>query len=122
MGKTPFGAHIGPPLPPGAGHKNFGIGGMGGGMGGMSGMGGGMGGMAGMMGGGGGSMGPGQGAVLLVSNLDQDQTDPDQLFTLFGNYGDVQRVKIMFNKKDTALVQMKDSQQALLALTNLDKV
>lgn len=30
-----------------------------------------------------------------------------------GVYGDVTRVKIMFNKKDTALVQFTDPQQAL---------
>jgi len=104
-------------------------------------------GMAGPMGGmGGGHMGPGMGlagpgpgnqygggpgmgfaggqgqSVLLVSNLDEEQTEPENLFILFGNYGDVQRVKIMFNKKDTALVQMTNAQQALLAMTNLDKV
>merc|ERR1719369_111222 len=50
--------------------------------------------------------------VLLVSNLDEEQTEPDHLFILFGVYGDVMRVKIMFNKKDTALVQMKDARQA----------
>jgi len=61
-------------------------------------------------------------SVLLVSNLDEDQTETDNLFILFGNYGDVQRVKIMYNKKDTALVQMSNAQQALLAMTNLDKV
>jgi len=36
-------------------------------------------------------------------------------------YGDVVRVKIMFNKKDTALVQFTDSQQALMALQFLDR-
>merc|ERR1719509_202376 len=89
-------------------------------------------GMAGPMGGmGGGHMGPGMGlagpgpgnqygggpgmgfaggqgqSVLLVLNLDEEQTEPENLFILFGNYGDVQRV---------------NAQQALLAMTNLDKV
>lgn len=62
------------------------------------------------------------GSVLLVSNLDEDQTECDHLFTLFGVYGDVQRVKILFNKKDTALVQMAEPQQALVAMNHLDKV
>jgi polypyrimidine tract-binding protein 1 len=44
------------------------------------------------------------------------------LFTLFGVYGDVIRVKILFNKKDNALVQMAEPQQAQLAQTYLDKV
>ena len=63
----------------------------------------------------------GTGSVLLVSNMDENSTECDHLFVLFGVYGDVQRVKIMFNKKDTALVQMSEPQQALLAMTNLDK-
>lgn len=62
------------------------------------------------------------GSVLLVSNLDEERTEPDHLFTLFGVYGDVQRVKILFNKKDTALIQMAEPQQALLAMNHLDKV
>ena len=56
----------------------------------------------------------GTGSVLLVSNLDENLTECDHLFILFGVYGDVQRVKILFNKKDTALVQMSEPQQALL--------
>merc|ERR1719225_981806 len=63
----------------------------------------------------------GSGSVLLVSNLDENLTECDHLFILFGVYGDVQRVKILFNKKDTALVQMSEPQQALLAMNHLDK-
>jgi polypyrimidine tract-binding protein 1 len=65
---------------------------------------------------------PGAGTVLLVSNLNETVIEPDHLFMLFGVYGDVQRVKILFNKKDTALVQMSEPQQALQAIANLDKV
>lgn len=36
-----------------------------------------------------------------------------------GVYGDVQRVKILFNKKENALVQMSDATQAQLGLTFL---
>ena len=36
---------------------------------------------------------------------------PDILFVLFGVFGDVQRVKIMFNKRDNALVQVATEQQ-----------
>ena len=56
----------------------------------------------------------GTGSVLLVSNLNEELTECDHLFILFGVYGDVQRVKILFNKKDTALIQMAEPQQALL--------
>ncbi|XP_071150120.1 polypyrimidine tract-binding protein 1-like isoform X23 [Mytilus edulis] len=61
-------------------------------------------------------------AVLLVSNLDEQMVTPDALFTLFGVYGDVHRVKILFNKKDNALVQMAEPHQAQLAIAHLDKV
>jgi len=64
----------------------------------------------------------GAGCVLLVSNLCETQTECDHLFILFGVYGDVQRVKILFNKKDTALIQVSEPQQALLAINHLDKV
>lgn len=50
--------------------------------------------------------------VLLVSNLDPDQIKCYHLFILFGVYGNVVRVKILFNKKDNALLQMSDQQQA----------
>lgn len=33
-------------------------------------------------------------------------------FHIIGHYGDVLRVKILFNKKDTALIQFTDSSQA----------
>jgi len=61
-------------------------------------------------------------SVLLVSNLNESTTTTDALFTLFGVYGDVIRVKILFNKKDNALVQMSEPAQAQLAQTYLDKV
>lgn len=54
------------------------------------------------------------GKVLLVSNLNEEEIKCDHLFVLFGVYGDVQRVKILFNKKDSALVQMNDAEQANL--------
>ncbi|KAJ6669458.1 hypothetical protein lerEdw1_000006 [Lerista edwardsae] len=69
-------------------------------------------------------------SVLLVSNLNSDASItwnmnydaimPDGLFILFGVYGDVHRVKIMFNKKENALVQMADATQAQLAMNHLN--
>jgi polypyrimidine tract-binding protein 1 len=60
--------------------------------------------------------------VLLVSNLNEETVTPDALFTLFGVYGDVQRVKILYNKKDSALVQLAEPHQAHLAITHMDKL
>jgi len=62
------------------------------------------------------------GSVLLVSNLNEDDINCDDLFILFGHYGDVQRVKILYNKKDTALIQFSDANQASTAQQNLNNV
>nr|XP_033781959.1 polypyrimidine tract-binding protein 3 isoform X2 [Geotrypetes seraphini]XP_033781966.1 polypyrimidine tract-binding protein 3 isoform X2 [Geotrypetes seraphini]XP_033781975.1 polypyrimidine tract-binding protein 3 isoform X2 [Geotrypetes seraphini]XP_033781984.1 polypyrimidine tract-binding protein 3 isoform X2 [Geotrypetes seraphini] len=59
-------------------------------------------------------------SVLLVSNLNPDAITPHGLFILFGVYGDVHRVKILFNKKENALVQMADATQAQLAMSHLN--
>ncbi|KAM9330053.1 polypyrimidine tract-binding protein 3 [Gastrophryne carolinensis] len=59
-------------------------------------------------------------SVLLVSNLNPDIISPHGLFILFGVYGDVHRVKILFNKKENALVQMADANQAQLAMSHLN--
>ncbi|XP_077834904.1 polypyrimidine tract-binding protein 1 isoform X12 [Macaca mulatta] len=59
-------------------------------------------------------------SVLLVSNLNPEVLTPQSLFILFGVYGDVQRVKILFNKKENALVQMADGNQAQLAMSHLN--
>ncbi|XP_049460788.1 polypyrimidine tract-binding protein 3-like isoform X1 [Epinephelus fuscoguttatus] len=59
-------------------------------------------------------------SVLLVSNLNPESVSPHCLFILFGVYGDVQRVKILFNKKENALVQMSDATQAQLAMSHLN--
>uniref|UniRef100_A0A1B6KHE4 RRM domain-containing protein n=1 Tax=Graphocephala atropunctata TaxID=36148 RepID=A0A1B6KHE4_9HEMI len=60
--------------------------------------------------------------VLLIGNLNEEVITPDALFTLFGVYGDVQRVKILYKKKDSALIQMAEPHQAQLAMTHLDKL
>ncbi|NXY19566.1 PTBP1 protein, partial [Atrichornis clamosus] len=59
-------------------------------------------------------------SVLLVSNLIPERVTPQCLFILFGVYGDVQRVKILFKKKDNALIQMTDGNQAQLAMSHLN--
>ncbi|XP_076805027.1 polypyrimidine tract-binding protein 1-like [Clavelina lepadiformis] len=61
-------------------------------------------------------------SVLHVSNLDEEGITPQILFTLFGVYGDVIRVKILFQKKSNALVQMSDDQQAQVAMKYLHGV
>ncbi|XP_073339041.1 polypyrimidine tract-binding protein 1a isoform X1 [Pagrus major] len=58
--------------------------------------------------------------VLLVSNLNPQSVTPHCLFILFGVYGDVMRVKILFNKKENALIQMSDGTQAQLAMSHLN--
>uniref|UniRef100_A0A3Q3KJA6 Polypyrimidine tract-binding protein 1 n=1 Tax=Monopterus albus TaxID=43700 RepID=A0A3Q3KJA6_MONAL len=58
--------------------------------------------------------------VLLISNLNPERVTPHCLFILFGVYGDVMRVKILFIKKENALVQMSDGTQAQLAMSHLN--
>jgi hnRNP-L/PTB/hephaestus splicing factor len=111
-----------------------------GGMGGILGQQGGMGGIlgpqAGMGGFGppGGMGGFGQGAmgafgqggmggspVVLVNNIPQDQgVTVDVLYILFGVYGNVDRVKILYSKRETAMIQYRTSQQAANAVQNLN--
>ncbi|KAM4623981.1 polypyrimidine tract-binding protein 2-like isoform 2-T2 [Polymixia lowei] len=64
--------------------------------------------------------GSGVSGVLLASNLNDEMVTPQSLFTLFGVYGDVQRVKILYNKKDSALIQLSDGNQAQLAMSHLN--
>lgn len=55
--------------------------------------------------------------VFVILNITQSTlTFLIKLFLSFqlGVYGDVHRVKIMFNKKENALVQMADASQAQL--------
>merc|ERR1711957_379566 len=110
--------------------NNTGYGGMVGGMGGMPGMPG-MGQMGGMppqhqqqgqqrygaMPG----MGFGSGSpVVLVNKLNPELMGADILATLFGIYGDVLRVKILYNKRDTAMIQFNTPLQASAAAQNLN--
>jgi len=60
-----------------------------------------------------------KGCVLLVNNVHEKLT-PDKLFILFGVYGDVHRVKILYNKRDTAMVQFATAQGAQLAQQHLN--
>uniref|UniRef100_A0A2K5CAV9 RRM domain-containing protein n=1 Tax=Aotus nancymaae TaxID=37293 RepID=A0A2K5CAV9_AOTNA len=56
---------------------------------------------------------------LSVPNV-HGRVTPQSLFTLFSIYGDVQCVKILFNKKENALVQMAGGNQAQLAMSHLN--
>ncbi len=63
------------------------------------------------------------GPVVLVNKLSESKGSMDlveQIFILFGVYGDVLRVKILFNKRDTAMVQFRTPQQASLAVKYLN--
>uniref|UniRef100_A0A2K6UXB0 Polypyrimidine tract-binding protein 1 n=1 Tax=Saimiri boliviensis boliviensis TaxID=39432 RepID=A0A2K6UXB0_SAIBB len=56
----------------------------------------------------------------MAAAFNPERVTPQSLFILFGVYGDVQRVKILFNKKENALVQMADGNQAQLAMSHLN--
>jgi RNA recognition motif-containing protein len=54
------------------------------------------------------------GWILISSGFPEDIT-PYSIFRLFSLYGNVKKVKIMFKKRDTALIQYMDGYQAKLA-------
>ena len=60
--------------------------------------------------------------VVIASGLQSEHCSPfiDFIATLFGVFGDVMRVKILFHKRDTALVQFADAQQASAAVQFLN--
>ncbi|OAF67415.1 hypothetical protein A3Q56_04855 [Intoshia linei] len=51
-------------------------------------------------------------AVLLISNLCKENTTPDTLYNIFSIYGNILRIKIIFNKKDSALIQFYTNNEA----------
>lgn len=53
-------------------------------------------------------------SILIASGFPASVT-PYRIFRLFSLYGNVTKVKIMFKKRDTALIQYMDSYQAKLA-------
>lgn len=62
------------------------------------------------------------GTVVLVSNMNKERISADSIFTLFGVYGNVLRVKILYNKKDSALVEYSLPQHAFNACMYLSGV
>mmetsp|Transcript_30297 Transcript_30297/g.71684 ORF Transcript_30297/g.71684 Transcript_30297/m.71684 type:complete len:218 (+) Transcript_30297:3-656(+) len=63
-----------------------------------------------MMGGGG--MMPGRSPVVLVNNLDPERSNCAALFNLFSTAGTISRIKILFNKRDSALIQFECAEHA----------
>eukprot|EP00040_Diaphanoeca_grandis_P030301 m.178745 g.178745 ORF g.178745 m.178745 type:complete len:511 (-) comp31953_c2_seq3:324-1856(-) len=62
------------------------------------------------------------GSVLLVDNLNEEEITPDLLFRLIGVFADVMRVKILYKKKDTALVQLRDNTRSAAVVEALTGV
>jgi len=50
-------------------------------------------------------MGMGQSPCVLVNRLPETGVTCDMIFNLFSIYGDIMRVKILYNKRSTALIQ-----------------
>ncbi|NXU52949.1 PTBP3 protein, partial [Turnix velox] len=60
-------------------------------------------------------------SVLLVSNLNPEKCSGHISFLYFaGAYGDVHRVKILYNRRESALIQMASVMQAQIALLYLN--
>jgi hypothetical protein len=69
------------------------------------------------------SAAPGGPAVLMVYNLPtRDRFVPvshDQLFNLFGIFGDIHRIRLLSKPQDSAMIQFRSPQEAALALNAL---
>lgn len=60
--------------------------------------------------------------VLLVSNIPPNLSNTDSLFYAFEKFGTVERVKILHNKQNTALIQMSDPEEAQKAINEQHKL
>ena len=60
--------------------------------------------------------------VLLVSNIPPNLANPDSLFYAFEKFGTVMKVKILHNKRNTALIQMSEPSEAQRAIQEQDKL
>ena len=60
--------------------------------------------------------------VLLVSNIPPNLSNPDSLFYAFEKFGSVERVKVLHNKRTTALVQMSQPAEAQRAVEEQDSL
>merc|ERR1719189_1130848 len=60
--------------------------------------------------------------VVMITNLNENEIDTDKIFTLCGVFGDVQRVKISYHKRDTAFVQLANHRQAKHVVTSLNRM
>ena len=54
--------------------------------------------------------------VLLVSNIPPNLANPDSLFYAFEKFGTVTKIKILHNKRNTALIQMSEPAEAHRAI------
>lgn len=64
-----------------------------------------------------------EGKIVMIHNLVPEKISCHDLFVLCGAFGDVHRVKIMFNKRDTAFVQMAtpmDAKRLILYLQGFE--
>ena len=61
-------------------------------------------------------------SVLLVSNIPHNLANPDSVFYAFEKFGTVERVKILHNKRNTALVQMSQPAEAKRAIQEQEKL
>jgi len=65
---------------------------------------------------------PQQGAVLMVYDMNKDRMNPDRLFNIFCQYGNVVRVKFLKSKEGCAMIQMEDNLAVERCLNNLNSL
>lgn len=60
--------------------------------------------------------------VLLVSNIPPTLANPDSLFYVFEKFGTVVKIKVLHNKRSTALIQMSQPSEAQLAIQQQEQL
>lgn len=72
--------------------------------------------------GGGGGGGPQQGCVLMVYDMDKNRMNPDRLFNILCQYGNIVRIKFLKSKEGCAMVQMEDNIACERVLNHLNSL
>lgn len=60
--------------------------------------------------------------VLLVSNIPPTLANPDSLFYVFEKFGSVVKIKVLHNKRSTALIQMSQPCEAQVAIQQQEQL
>merc|ERR1712059_1227 len=67
-----------------------------------------------------GSTGMERGRCVWVTGLPEDYQDADKLLNIFGNFGNVRKIKFTEKKPDGALIELDDTRGSIKAVVNMN--